>query len=319
SAGIRVYGGNYSFYKEQKSLELAALSDDVLEKEKAIRKAKEKERETAERQQKLDARGKGKQEKSGVARIMMNTLRNSAENSTAKLKDAHAQKIDGLQSELRELRALVPAIDQMKFQFDYSKLHKGKTLIHAENINYSFSEKRLWNTPLNFEIRSGVRIAINGSNGSGKTTLIQLLLAKLQATEGTISTFYNEVIYIDQDYSILQNDLSIYVQAEQFNSGHLQEHEVKIRLNRFLFHKEVWDKTCAQLSGGERMRLLLCCLTIQENAPDIIILDEPTNNLDIQNVEILTAAIKEYQGTLIVVSHDEIFKAEIGIKENIQL
>lgn len=319
SSGIKTYGGNYSFYKAQKMLELEALSDDVLEKEKALRKAKEKGRETAERQQKLDARGKGKQEKSGVARIMMNTLRNSAENSTAKLKDTHTQKIDGLQAELRDLRSAVPATDQMKFQFDYSKLHKGKTLVRAENINYNFGEKNLWNDALNLEIHSGERLSINGNNGSGKTTLIQLILGKLKPTEGGISTFYNEIIYIDQDYSVLQNQLSVYEQAEQFNSGHLQEHDVKIRLNRFLFHKEDWDKKCEELSGGERMRLLLCCLTMQENAPDIIILDEPTNNLDIQNVEILSAAIKDYQGTLIVVSHDDLFKKEIRIEKNIDL
>src|SRR5690606_15954255 len=75
--GIKVYGGNYDFYKEQKEIENNALSQDIQSKEKALRKAKEKERETLERQQKLDSRGKGKQEKSGVARIMMNTLRNN--------------------------------------------------------------------------------------------------------------------------------------------------------------------------------------------------------------------------------------------------
>ena len=212
--GIKTYGGNYSFYKDQKTLEITALSDDVLEKEKAVRKAKEKERATIERQQKLDSRGKGKQEKSGVSRIMMNTLRNSAENSTAKLKDAHAQKIDNLQSELRSLRSSIPKIDQMKFQFDYSKLPKGKTLVKIDHINYSFDLKKLWNKPLTLGIMSGNRLAINGNNGRGKTTLINLILGKLQPTEGSITRNFNEIIYIDQDYSVLQNELSIYEQAE---------------------------------------------------------------------------------------------------------
>ena len=67
------------------------------------------------------------------------------------------------------------------------------------------------------------------------------------------------------------------------------------------------------------MRLMLCCLTINNHAPDIIVIDEPTNNLDIQNIEILTAAINEYQGTLIVVSHDETFQEQIGISRVINL
>jgi len=99
----------------------------------------------------------------------------------------------------------------------------------------------------------------------------------------------------------------------------LQEHEIKIRLNRFLFSKEDWDKSCNTLSGGEKMRLMLCCLTISNKSPDIIILDEPTNNLDIQNIEILTKVINEYRGTLIVVSHDEYFLEQVNIERIIQL
>ncbi|HWL00611.1 MAG TPA: hypothetical protein VNQ55_11715, partial [Parapedobacter sp.] len=86
-----------------------------------------------------------------------------------------------------------------------------------------------------------------------------------------------------------------------------------------LFAKADWDKPCGALSGGERMRLLLCCLTIGNQSPDIIVLDEPTNNLDIQNIEILTAAINSYEGTLIVVSHDDYFLKEININRTIQL
>ncbi len=127
------------------------------------------------------------------------------------------------------------------------------------------------------------------------------------------------MVYIDQDYSLLDNKLKVYEQAQQFNVSALQEHEIKIRLNRFLFAKDDWDKPCSALSGGERMRLLLCCLTINSQSQDIIIFDEPTNNLDIQNVEILTAAINEYQGTIIVVSHDETFLEQINIERTIEL
>ncbi|MDQ8005616.1 MAG: ABC-F family ATP-binding cassette domain-containing protein [Pedobacter sp.] len=315
--GINIFGGNYDFYASQKQIANSALSQDIQSKEKALRKAKEKERETMERLQKQDARGKKKQEKAGVARIMMNTLRNNAENSTAKIKDIHTEKIGGITSELRALRQNVADIDQMKFGFDNTKLHKGKILFKATNLNYSYGPKLLWKESLNFQINSGERIALKGSNGSGKTTLIKLVLGDLE-----VETTYNAVanaIYIDQDYSLIDNRLSIYEQAQHYNTNALHEHEVKIRLNRFLFAKDSWDKSCGSLSGGERMRLMLCCLTIKSIAPDLIILDEPTNNLDIQNIEILTAAINEYQGTLIVVSHDEYFLAQINIPKNIEL
>src|SRR5690606_22120578 len=136
---------------------------------------------------------------------------------------------------------------------------------------------------------------------------------------GTIYRTDNNAVYIDQDYSLLDDKLSVYEQTQHFNISALQEHELKTRLNRFLFTKDDWDKPCITLSGGERMRLLLCCLIINSKSPDIIILDEPTNNLDIQNVEILTTAINEYQGTLIVVSHDETFMEQISIERTIEL
>lgn len=319
STGITVYGGNYEFYREQKVIEQNALSMDIQSKEKALRKAKEKEREMKERQQKLDARGKNKQEKAGVARIMMNMMRNNAENSTSKLKGIHAEKVGGILNELQDLRLSVSDIAKMKFGFDNSSLHNGKILFAAKEINFSYTDRNLWKEPLSFQITSGERLSIRGNNGCGKTTLIKLILGALQPQTGYISRAEIESVYIDQDYSLLNNQLSVYGQAEQFNTSGLVEHEIKIRLHRFLFSKEDWDKPCNALSGGERMRLMLCCLTVNDKAPDTIILDEPTNNLDIQNIEILTAAINEYQGTLIVVSHDESFLEQTNVHRVILL
>lgn len=318
-SGIKSYGGNYDFYKEQKQLEHTALSQHINNKEKALRKAKEKERKTLEQQQKLDNRGKGKQEKAGVARIMMNTLRNNAENSTSKLKNIHAEKIGAISQDLKDLRTSLPDIDKMKLDFDNSTLHKGKVLFKATKINYSYKQEALWAENLNFQIISGERIALNGENGSGKTTLIKLILGEMKPHVGTIYKASNNTVYIDQDYSLVDNNLKVYEQAQQFNDSALQDYEIKTRLNRLLFNKEEWDKSCNDLSGGERMRLLLCCLSIKSKSPDIIILDEPTNNLDIQNLEILIAAINEFKGTLIVVSHDETFLEQINIERRIKL
>jgi ATPase subunit of ABC transporter with duplicated ATPase domains len=325
--GITVYGGNYDFYAAQKLIESDALNQDVKSREKMLRKAKETERESLERQQKLDARGKKKQEKAGLPTISMNTLKNNAEKSTARLKGVHAEKIDTISQGLNQLRKELPDTDKMKMDFDNSALHKGKILITARELNVGYDDHNiryddhniryddhlLWAQGLNFQITSGERIVIKGANGSGKTTLIKMMLGDLQPRMGTIERAVAKTIYIDQDYSLIDNTFSVYEQAQYFNSGALQEHEIKTRLNRFLFTKTYWDKPCKTLSGGEKMRLILCCLTINNQAPDIIILDEPTNNLDIQNIEILTAAINEYKGTLIVVSHDEYFLKQINV------
>ncbi len=317
--GITIYGGNYDFYVAQKEIERNALHQELKSKEKALRKAKETERESAERQQKLDARGKKKQEKAGLPTISMNTLRNNAEKSTARLKDVHAEKTAAMAQELGQLRKELPAADKMKLDLDNSALHKGKVLITAQGINFGYGDQPLWPQPLDIGIRSGERIAVKGSNGSGKTTLIKLLLGELPPCSGHITRAAVHAIYIDQEYSLINNTLRVYEQANAYNSGALQEHEIKIRLHRFLFTQADWDKPCAALSGGEKMRLLLCCLMIGSQAPDIIVLDEPTNNLDIQNMEILTAAINEYQGTLLVISHDTYFLEEVKVTREILL
>lgn len=317
--GIATYGGNYDFYAEQKEVEEEALQNDIHSKERALKKAKEKERETLERKQKLDARGKGKQEKSGVARIMMNTLRNNAEKNSSKLKNVHAEKISGISGDLRDLRSSLKNFEQMKVNFNDSNLHSGKVLITVEDLNFSYGKGKLWKENLNLDISSGDRISIKGGNGSGKTTLIKLLLGSLQPSEGRIKKADFNSIYIDQEYSLIDNDSTLYDFVQTFNDSAMQESEVKTLLSRFLFWKDTWDKKCGMLSGGERLRLLLCGLSISNKAPDMIILDEPTNNLDLQNVEILTHSIKDYHGTLLVISHDEVFLQEIGIDRELML
>ena len=317
--GVTMYSGNYDFYAEQKAIENNALYEDVRNKEKALRKAKEKERETIERQQRLDARGRKKQEKAGLPTIMMNTLKNSAEKSTAKLKDVHAEKTGMLAKELNDLRKALPGIDTMRFDFDDSTLHKGKILFTANDINFSYADALLWKENMELLITSNERIATKGSNGSGKTTLIKIILGQLQPTTGNVHRAINASVYIDQEYSLIKDEFSVYEQAQQFNATALQEHEIKNRLNRFLFTKEFWDRPCSALSGGEKMRLMICCLNISSKAPDIIVLDEPTNNLDIQNIEILTAAINDYKGAVLVVSHDAVFLEQINITRTIEL
>lgn len=318
--GIKTYGGNYDFYAGQKQLEAKARQEEILNMEKALRKAKEVQRDTAERRQRLDARGKKKQEKAGLPTISMNTLRNQAEKSTAKLKSVHTEKMSAMAEELGTLRKSLPGTEQMAFGFDSSILHKGKILVSAKEVNDRYDNGQLlWKEGLSFDILSGERIAIKGANGSGKSTLIRLILGEREPASGLMQRAGSGAVYIDQDYSLINRQLTVYGQAQEFNRSGLQEHEVKLRLARFLFEPDDWDKPCGVLSGGEHLRLLLCCLTIGETAPDMIVLDEPTNNLDLQNLEILTAALQDYRGTLLVVSHDDYFLKEIAVEKEIVL
>lgn len=177
----------------------------------------------------------------------------------------------------------------------------------------------MWQSPIDIEIRSGERIHITGNNGSGKTTFIKLLLGELSSTQGEVTKSDFSYVYLDQEYEQVNQDLTILELAERYNENNLADHEIKLRLNRALFPQETWDKSCQTLSGGERMRLYLCCLMISNHIPDIFVLDEPTNNIDLSSLSILTNTIKNYKGAILIISHDEYFINEIGVTRKIEL
>ena len=332
---LTYYGGNYEFYKEQKNIMQQALLERIEEKDKALRLARKVARETAERRDKQNVRGEKANMKKGVPRIVLNSLQSKSEKSTAKLNNAHQEKAGKLTDERNQLKSSLPSTAALKTDFKSSSLHSGKILVTAEKINFSYHqmdnkeslntsgtdnpEQFLWKTPLSFQIKSGDRLCVKGLNGSGKTTLLKLITGQLQTQTGTLTRADFTYVYLNQEYSIIDDRNSVLEQAYAFNSRNLPEHEIKIILNRFLFPASEWDKSCRKLSGGEKMRLAFCCLMISNNTPDMFILDEPTNNLDIQSIEIITATIKNYTGTVIAISHDDYFIKEIGIDQPILL
>lgn len=346
---ITYYGGNYEFYKEQKALMQEALQQRIDEKEKALRAARKVARETAERRDKQNVRGEKANIKKGIPRIVLNALQGKSEKSTSKLNGVHQEKAEKLTDERNQLRGSLSPTAALKTDFNSSSLHNGKTLVTAKNINFGYypnqndndsqnendcpSENNtfdssnssklpaqlLWQTPISFQLKSGDRLHIEGTNGSGKTTLLKIITGQLEPQEGTLTRADFSYVYLNQEYSIIDDRNSILEQAYAFNSRNLPEHEIKIILNRYLFPAPEWDKSCRKLSGGEKMRLAFCCLMISNNTPDMFILDEPTNNLDIQSIEIITNTIKKYTGTVIAISHDNYFIREIGVDQRIAL
>ena len=352
---INYYGGNYEFYKEQKTLMQEALQQRIEEKEKALRIARKVARETAERRDKQNVRGEKNHIKKGVPRIVLNALQGKSEKSTSKLNSTHQEKAEKLTDERNQLRSSLSPTATLKTDFNSSSLHTGKILVTAKEVNFGYHpnsinshiqmnneanladtgnhpspnsndiqdnsdfKQQLWQTPISFQLKSRDRLRIEGANGSGKTTLLKLITGQLRPQEGNLTRMEFTYVYLNQEYSIIDNRNSILEQAYAFNNRNLPEHEIKTILNRYLFPASEWDKSCRKLSGGEKMRLAFCCLMISNNTPDMFILDEPTNNLDIQSIEIITATIKNYTGTVIVISHDDYFIQEIGIEQRILL
>ena len=333
SQGLTYYSGNYDFYKKQKALQQKALTQQLEEKQKALRLARKVAREVEERKSKQNVRGEKNSIKKGIPRIMIGALKNNAENSSSRLSSIHTEKTEKLQAEMSGIKSSLPQTDKLKTDFNASHLHVGKVLVKAKDVNFHYPSlaaspmettrpeavKELWSSSLTFQLRSGDRLSLKGKNGSGKTTLLKLIMGELHPTDGVMERAGFTSVYLDQEYSLVRNERSVLQQAEAFNHRHLPEHEVKTILNRYLFPRDVWNKPCGKLSGGEKMRLSFCCLMIADNTPDMFILDEPTNNLDIESIEIITATIRDYAGTVIAISHDREFLKDTGIEREILL
>lgn len=319
--GISRYTMNFEKYCETVDNENRVLIERTDAIKKDLRKEKAIAREVAERQQKQNSRGQRHSQQKGIARISMGNLKNHAENSTAKLNNTHQNKIESLTNRLSEATSRVKDLNRMAVDFSSSDIHIGKILIETKCLNHSYSgNDNIWHSDLSFVIRSGDRIRVTGSNGSGKSSLMKIIMGDLTPSCGSIYRAGDlKCVYLDQEYSLIDNGITISEQIQQFNNHSLPKHELNIRLNRFLFPESSWMKPCSALSGGEKMRLALCCLMVADNAPDMIIADEPTNNLDLFNQDILTDTLRKYSGTLIVISHDSHFVSKLLLNRQISL
>ena len=319
SLGLKYYSGNYEAYKEQKDIELGAIHASLKNKETERKQAQLKQQKVAERKQKADSRGQKLSARKGIGKMAMDTRQDRAEKTSARFQADHQGKVEGISSDIREIKNKIAEQSVLKLHLESSSLPENKLLVEATDVNYSYNgDKLIWKEALSFKLWSGERVLLKGCNGSGKTTLIRLITEMVLPTQGTLKITPNNWLYLDQEYSFLDGSKTVYEQAQAFNSK-LPEHEVKCMLHRSQLSLEFWDQPCSSLSGGEKMKLSLCSLLISSVAPDLMILDEPTNNIDMHSIAILTQTLSHYKGTLLLVSHDRYFVEELGIDREINL
>jgi ATP-binding cassette subfamily F protein uup len=199
---------------------------------------------------------------------------------------------------------------QGKSKLDLSDAQlSGRKVITVDEISYAWGDTSPLIENFSTTIWRGDKIGIVGLNGSGKTTLLNLLLKKLEPTSGSITHGTKlEVAYFDQHRGQLDNKLTVAENVHPHGDSVLingKPRHIISYLQDFLFTPHTSRSPITKLSGGERARLLLAKLFIQP--ANVLILDEPTNDLDIETVELLEERLLEYNGTLLLVSHDRSF------------
>ncbi|MFN7906533.1 MAG: ABC-F family ATP-binding cassette domain-containing protein [Microcystis sp.] len=272
------YLGNYSAYLQQK-----------YEQQSAQLSAYERQQKELEKQQ-----------------AFVDRFRASATRSTqAKSREKQLEKVEKIEAPIADVRTL-------KFQFPPA-VRSGREVVTIKNIVHIYDDKILF-LGANLEIERGDRVAFLGPNGAGKSTLLRLIVGLEAPTEGSIEIGKHNVIpsYFEQNQAEALDLTKTVLNTIHDEVPDWKDVEVRSLLGRFLFSGETVLKKVESLSGGEKARLALAKMLL---APaNLLILDEPTNHLDIPAKEMLESALKVYEGTVLIVSHDRYFISQVANK-----
>ncbi len=267
------YRGNYSDFIRQKK--------ERYEKQKKDYEAQQKE---IKRLQELIERFKSKPTKAAMARSKMKVL----------------ERMNRIEPPDR--------YDERTFHTAFQpEQETGKDVLSVEDLSFGYQENF---GNLNLELKKGEKLGIIGGNGKGKSTLLKTLTGLIPPLSGTYHYgVHAKIGYFDQQIAQIQSDRRVIDDFwEEFPT--LTETEVRSALGAFLFTGEDVFKEISVLSGGEKVRLALC--KIFKRRPNILILDEPTNHMDIVGKETLEAMLSHYTGTLLFVSHDRYFVKKLS-------
>ena len=274
---IRQYPGNYNKFLEEKQL---LLTQKLVEKTSAEAKIAE--------MQKFINRFGAKASKAAQARSRVKMI----------------EKIEI--PDIKNSSRIAP-------HFHFSpKRPSGKQVLKVDNLSKSFKDKQLFRH-LDLEIQRGERVAIMGVNGIGKSTLVKILTGMIPNDEGSV-TWGHEVhmSYFSQDHhELLNRHVKVLDWLNEEATG-CTEQLVRKTLGQMLFVKDDVEKDILSLSGGEAARLLLAKVMLE--LPNVLILDEPTNHMDLETIEALADALAHYKGTLIFVSHNRHFTEKIATR-----
>jgi ATP-binding cassette subfamily F protein 3 len=181
----------------------------------------------------------------------------------------------------------------------------GDIVLEVRDLGMQFGERVLFEG-LSFTLPRGKRLGIMGPNGCGKTTLLKILLGEQTPTRGTVERgTHVQTGYLDQHLKMLPDDLPVLRAVWPSPDPKIDEQKMRDLLGRFGLTGEIVQQPVRELSGGERSRA--CLARLVALGVNVLVLDEPTNHLDVWACEALEAALREYEGTVIVVSHDRYF------------
>ncbi|MER5511998.1 ATP-binding cassette domain-containing protein [Streptomyces sp. NPDC002766] len=307
SGEVTWFGGNFSAYEEALAVEQEAAERMVRVAEADLRKQK---RELVDAQVKLARRkryGQKMWDQKREPKIVMGARKRAAQVSAGKHRLLHEERLTEARERLDDAVDAVRDDDEIRVDLPYTAVPPGRSVLTLRDLELAYGAC----VAGGLDLHGPERVALVGRNGAGKTTLLRTIAGELAPVSGE-ALAHVPLRFLPQRLDVLDDELSVAENVARFAPG-ATNNGIRARLARFLFRGARADQKAATLSGGERFRAALAALMLAEPAPQLLMLDEPTNNLDMASVRQLTSALESYEGALIVASHDLPFLESIGI------
>lgn len=311
SLGLQSYGGNYSFYAQAKAhaqqnaaAELERVKLDRLREERSMR-------EQRERQDKRQARGARSGKEANQARILLDRQKERSAHSAGKLRRQHAAAQLELAQRVRDAASQVADDSSIHLHAGTTAGVAQRQVAVLDHVELPFVSRAMRH--VNLTVRGQQRIGLRGPNGSGKSTLLKVLAGQVAPLAGTCQVTAN-LVYLDQGLGNLDPAVSVLESLRQANRV-LDEGELRMRLAQLGLDADKVTVPSDSLSGGERLKAALACVLYADPAPQLLLLDEPSNHLDLPSLQALEALLSRFQGALIVASHDQAFMDNLGLTD----
>lgn len=310
--GLRSYGGGYDFYAECRALEHENAAQ-TLEQRKLERKREEQSmREQQERQARRQAAGNRNAQEANQAQILLGTQKNRSQHAAGKLRQRQADLREHLSQRVRDA-ARQAGDERAVAMVGLDAVASGRRAAELEDVVLPFAPAATRDISLLLTGRQ--RIGVIGPNGCGKSTLLRLLAGQLAPLAGRCEV-WAATAYLDQQLAGLPPQRSPIEQLTAAN-GQLGAGELRSRLALMGLDAQRASLPSGLLSGGERLKAALACAIYADPPARLLLLDEPSNHLDLASVEALESVLRQYQGALLVVAHDDAFMNALDLTDRL--
>ncbi|MER5357606.1 ATP-binding cassette domain-containing protein [Streptomyces sp. NPDC002785] len=307
SGSVSWYGGGWSAYEEALATEQEAAGRMLRAAEADVRRQKRELEETHVKLARRQRQGRKTEADGGLPKILAGRRKRSAQESGGKLRGLHEERLSEARERREEAADAIRHDAEIRVSLPHTAVPTGRTVLSLHELRPRFGRLREGN----LHVHGPERIALVGRNGAGKTTLLRTLTGELAPLSGEARTFV-PLRFLPQRLDVLDDELSVAANVAHMAPGVTDNH-IRSQLARFLFQGKRAEQPAGTLSGGERFRAALAATMLAAPAPQLLMLDEPTNNLDIASVRQLTSALESYEGALLIASHDLPFLESVGI------